>query len=200
VVAVGLTVMLLVVDPLLQIYVLPPLAVRVVLPPRHILVSPLIVGVGIGFTVTVSFVEAWHPLASDTVTLYVVVAVGLTVILLVVEPLLQIYVLPPPAVSVVLSPRHMIVSPLIVGVGIGFTVMVSFVEAWQPLASDTVTLYVVVAVGLTVILLVVEALLQIYVLPPLAVRIVLSPRQIIVSPLIVGVGIGFTVTVSFAEA
>jgi uncharacterized membrane protein (DUF485 family) len=69
---------------------LPPLAIKVVLSPRQILVSPLIVGVGIGLTVMVSFVEAWQPLASDTVTLYVVVAVGLTVMLLVVDPLLQI--------------------------------------------------------------------------------------------------------------
>jgi hypothetical protein len=125
------------------------------------IVSPLIVGVGIGLTVTVSVADAWHPLASDTVTLYVVVAVGLTVILLVVDPLLQIYVLPPFAVRVVLSPRQISLSPLIVGVGIGFTVTVSLATAWHPLASVTVTLYVVVAVGLTVILLVVEPLLQI---------------------------------------
>jgi hypothetical protein len=161
VVTVGLTVVLLVVEPLLQIYVLPPLAVNVVLSPRHMIVSPLIVGVGIGFTVTISLADAPQPLTLVTVTLYVVVAVGVTVMLLVVDPLLQIYVLPPLAVRVVLSPRQILVSPLKVGVGIGLTITVSFADASQPLASDTVTLYVVVAVGLTVILLVVDPLLHI---------------------------------------
>ena len=63
--------------------------VRIVLSPKHISVSPLIVGVGKGFTITVSLVLAIHPLSSFTVTLYVVVVVGLTVILLVVDPVLH---------------------------------------------------------------------------------------------------------------
>ena len=66
------------------------MAVNVVLDPVQISVSPLILGVGSGFTVTVTLVDAWQPLPSVTVTLYVVVAVGLTVMLELVVPSFQI--------------------------------------------------------------------------------------------------------------
>ena len=57
-----------------------------------------------------------------------------------VAPLLQLYVVPPVAVNVVLNPVQISVSPLIFGVGSGFTVTVTPVDAWQPLPSVTVTL------------------------------------------------------------
>ena len=57
-----------------------------------------------------------------------------------VEPLLQLYVVPPITVSVVLAPVQISVSPLILGVGNGCTVTVTLVDAWQPLPSVTVTL------------------------------------------------------------
>ena len=47
----------------------------------------------------------------------------------VVAPLLQIYVLPPLAISVVLSPKHISSSPLIDGIGKGCTVIVSLADA-----------------------------------------------------------------------
>ena len=90
VVVVGLTVMLVIVAPLLHKYDVPPVAVSVVLDPVQISVSPLILGVGREFTVTVTLVDPWQPLPSVTVTLYVVVAVGLTVMLVLVAPLLQL--------------------------------------------------------------------------------------------------------------
>ena len=58
VVVVRLTVMLASVAPLLHSYAVPPVAVSVVLDPVQISVSPLILGVGSGFTLTVTLVEA----------------------------------------------------------------------------------------------------------------------------------------------
>ena len=57
------------VAPLFHTYAVPPLAVNVVLAPVHISMSPLILAIGSGFTVTVTLVEPWHPLPSVTVTL-----------------------------------------------------------------------------------------------------------------------------------
>jgi hypothetical protein len=51
--------------------------------------SPVIDGVGNGLTVTVILVFAWQPLASVAVTVYVVVVLGDTVMLVVVAPLLH---------------------------------------------------------------------------------------------------------------
>ena len=107
-------------------------------------------GFGNGLTVTVTEVAAEQPLASVTVTEYVVVAVGLTVMEAVDCPLLQLYEEPPEAVRVVDSILQMTLSPVMAGFGNGLTVTVTDVAAEQPLASVTVTEYVVVAVGLTV--------------------------------------------------
>ena len=101
--------------------------------------SPVMAGVGSGLTVTVTDVAAEHPLASVTVTEYVVVAAGLTEMEAVFCPLLQEYEVPPEAVSVVGSPLQMTLSPVITGDGSGFTVTVTEVAAEQPLASVTVT-------------------------------------------------------------
>ena len=112
--------------------------------------SPVMAGFGNGLTVTVTDVAAEQPLASVTVTEYVVVAVGLTVMEAVDCPLLQLYEEPPEAVMVVDSPLQITLSPVMAGFGNGLTVTVTDVAAEQPLASVTVTEYVVVAVGLTV--------------------------------------------------
>ena len=69
---------------------MPPDAVNVVLAPLHIVVLPAILAVGSGFTVTVTLVLASHPFASVTTTLYIVVALGLTVMLAVLAPLLHV--------------------------------------------------------------------------------------------------------------
>ena len=75
-----------VVAPVFQAYVPPPLAVSVVLWPTQMTLVPEMLGVGKGFTVTVLVDEAVHPPAPVTVTVYVVVAPGLTVIAAVVAP------------------------------------------------------------------------------------------------------------------
>ena len=75
--------------PLLQEYEVPPEAVRVVDSPLQMTLSPVIAGVGSGLTVTVTDVAAEQPLASVTVTEYVVVAAGLTEMEVVFCPLLQ---------------------------------------------------------------------------------------------------------------
>jgi hypothetical protein len=88
----------------------------------------------------------------------VVVTAGVTVIGAVVAAVLQTYVPPPEAVSVADAPAQMIPSLLaapevsvtaIAAVGIGLTVMTCVVKAVQPLAAVTVTVYVVVAAGVT---------------------------------------------------
>ena len=101
--------------------------------------SPVMAGVGNGLTVTVTDVAAEHPLTSVTVTVYVVVADGLTEMEVVFCPLLQEYEVPPEAVRVVDSPLQMTLSPVIAGVGNGLTVTVTEVAAEHPLASVTVT-------------------------------------------------------------
>ena len=57
-----------VVAPLLQLYVPPPVAVKVVLPPLQIVVVPVMVAVGALFTVTVLVEVAVQPFAPVTVT------------------------------------------------------------------------------------------------------------------------------------
>ena len=137
--AAGLTEMEAVFCPLLQEYEVPPEAVRVVDSPLQMTLSPVMAGVGNGLTVTVTDVAAEHPLASVTVTEYVVVADGLTEMEAVFCPLLQEYEVPPEAVSVVVSPLQMTLSPVMAGVGSGLTVTVTEVAAEHPLASVTVT-------------------------------------------------------------
>jgi hypothetical protein len=81
-----LTVLAAVVGPLLHAYVPPPLAVKVVLPPEHIVVVPVIPAVGNGFTVSVVLAVAVQPLVV-TVTVYGPAV--LTVLPAVVGPLLH---------------------------------------------------------------------------------------------------------------
>ena len=88
----------------------------------------------------------------------------------------------------VLLPLQIVVVPLIEGVGKAFTVTEALVDAVHVAAFVTVTEYEVVVVGLTVIAAVVAVVLHKYEVPPLAVNVVLLPLQIVVVPLIDGVG------------
>ena len=65
-----------------------------------------------------------QPAALVTVTVYVVVAPGVTVIPAVVAPVFHKYVPPPVAVKVAEAPTQMGVVGLITGIGNGFTVIV----------------------------------------------------------------------------
>ena len=65
---VGLTIIAVVAAPVFQVYVLPPLAVSVVLLPLHIVVVPLIKAVGFVFTVTVALAVPVHPTEFVAVT------------------------------------------------------------------------------------------------------------------------------------
>lgn len=90
-----------VVAPVLHRNVIPPEAVNETESPGHVGGTiQTITQIGAGFTVTVAVQVPLHPLASVTVTVYVVVALGVTVIDAVVAPVLQRNDVPPEAVSV----------------------------------------------------------------------------------------------------
>ena len=57
----GVTVIAVAVDPVFQLYVPPPLAVNMVLPPLQIVVVPLIVGVKPAPTITSAVADPVHP-------------------------------------------------------------------------------------------------------------------------------------------
>jgi hypothetical protein len=111
-----------VVAPLLQAYVPPPVAVKVVLPPLQITDVPVMLAVGNALTATPLLAVDVQPLPLVTVTVYVAFAVGLTVMAAVVAPLLQEYVPPPVAVKVVLPPLQITDVPVMLAVGNGLTV------------------------------------------------------------------------------
>jgi hypothetical protein len=101
---------------------------------------------GVGFTITVDdamFTQLWM---SVPVTVYVVVvdvvgATGLTVCAAVTTLLLQLYVLPPPAISTELDPVHMLDGlALVVIVGNGYTVTVVDAVFVHPCTSVPVTI------------------------------------------------------------
>ena len=122
------------------------------------------VSTGFGKTLMITEPVVTHPSGLVTVTLYVVVATGETVIEAVFPPLLHRYELPGislVAVSTELSPMQMLTSEaatVITGSGLTMTWMLAVPV--QPLAAVPVTLYVVVVVGLTVMLAVVCPLLH----------------------------------------
>ena len=133
---------------------LAPLAVNTELAPLHIAVGLAdAVTVGNGFTVTVTVAVPVHPAVLVPVTVYVVVALGVTVMLAVLPPVLQLYVFAPLAVSSELSPLHIAAGLAdAVTVGNGFTVTLTVAVPVHPSALVPVTVYVVVALGVTVLL------------------------------------------------
>jgi hypothetical protein len=113
--------------------------------------------VGKEFTVTVTELELTQPLELVSVTVYVVVVVGLTVGFADVElnpegELAHEYVLPATAVApiVVEDPVQIVFAEPAAATGNEFTVTVTEFELTQPLELVSVTVYVVVVVGLTV--------------------------------------------------
>ena len=133
---------------------LAPLAVNTELAPLHIAVGLAdAVTVGNGFTVTVTVAVPVHPAVLVPVTVYVVVALGVTVMLAAMSPVLQLYVFAPLAVSSELSPLHIAAGLAdAVTVGNGFTVTLTVAVPVHPSALVPVTVYVVVALGVTVLL------------------------------------------------
>src|SRR5258706_7708060 len=90
---------------------------------------------GSGFTVTVVEHELVQPLALVTVTVYVVVIVGLTVMDAVVAPVLQRNDVPPDAVNVDEPPTQIAgFAGVMLHDGNGFTVTVVEHELVQPMA------------------------------------------------------------------
>jgi len=143
----------------LHVYVPPapaPFAVIPIVSPPHIAgdipVMPMVT-VGFGFTLTVTVCVPVHPLDVVPVTVYVIVDVALLVTVAPVVALkpvdgLHEYVPPAPAplaVSDTEPPVQYVVGPpgVIVIVGSGFTVTVTFAESLQPPLEPT-TVYVVV--------------------------------------------------------
>ena len=123
-----------------QVYVIPPVAVKVELLPLHIGEGVGAVIVGGGFTVTDTVVVFTQPLPSVPVMVYVELIVGLAVT---VEPVValkpvdgvHVYVVPPVAVKMVLLPLHIGAGVGAVIVGGGFTVTATVVVLTQPLPS-----------------------------------------------------------------
>ena len=97
VVALGVTVMLAVLPPVFQLYVVPvifELAVNTEVAPLHIAAGLAdAVTDGNGFTVTLTVAVPEHPAVLVPVTEYVIVALGVTVMLAVLPPVFQLYVL-----------------------------------------------------------------------------------------------------------
>ena len=128
-----------VVSPVLQLKITPPVAVSMVLFPRHILFIPSIFTSGKLFTLVILLAEDVQPLMSVTVTVKVVFIPGFTIIEDVVAPVFQTYETPPDAVSKEDAPVQNVVLPLITATGNGFTTTSIPVEAEQPLLSVTDT-------------------------------------------------------------
>jgi hypothetical protein len=158
----GLTVMLDVVAPLLQEKVDAPLAVSVAAAPTHIADDDEDkLTVGKTFTVIVLDTNPEHPAELNPVTEYVVVDPGLTKILDDVAPVLHVYEFAPEALNVTELPAHIaFADALTVTDGKAFTVTATVATLVHPPAPVPVTVYVVVEVGLTVILVFVAPVLH----------------------------------------
>jgi len=145
-----------------QLYVFAPLAVNTELAPLHIAAGLAdAVTDGNGFTVTLTVAVPVHPAVFVPVTVYVVVELGVTVMLAVLPPVLQLYVFAPLAVNIELAPLH-IAAGLADAVtdGIGFTVTLTVAVPVHPSAVVPVTEYVVVELGVTVMLAVLPPVFQ----------------------------------------
>ena len=125
-----------VVAPVLQRKDVPPEAVSVFEPPRQMDKLPqVMLHTGNGLTVTVVAHELLHPNAFVTVTVYVVLDVGLTVIAAVVAPVLQRKVVPPDAVSVVEPPSQIDgLDGVMLHTGLSFTITVALQDDVHPLS------------------------------------------------------------------
>jgi hypothetical protein len=182
-----------------QIYVVAPLAVSVVEAPLQIVVLlGVMVTDGDAFTVTVRVLEVLLQLPLEPVTVYTVVEDGLTTLLAPEPDGIQVYVVAPLAVNVVDAPLQIVV---LVGVtvitGIALTATVAITAAPTQVPLEPVTVYTVVDAGLTALLAPEPDGNQVYVVAPLAVKVVVPPLQMVA---VVGVnvkaGATFTVTVT----
>ncbi len=160
------------------------LAVRVVVEPTHVLFAPAITAVSDGLVAITFWVVPIQPLASDTVTVYVP---GPTSILLERSPVLHSNAVPPLAVRVVVEPTHVLFAPAMTAVNDGLVAITFWVVPVQPLASDTVTVYVP---GPTSMLLERSPVLHSYAVPPIAVRVVVEPTHVLFAPAITAVSDG----------
>lgn len=186
-----------------HVYVVAPEAVKVAEAPAQI-VGELTAMTGFEPTVTVAVaVPVQLPVVPVTVYVVVVGGVAVTVAPVVAERLVagdHVYDAAPLAFSVAASPGQM-VGELTIITGSGLTVTVAVAVEEQP--NDVpVTVYVVVVVGVakTGDPVVEERFVpgdQLYVVPPVAVNVAVSPAQI-VAELTAITGIGFTVTVAVA--
>jgi hypothetical protein len=132
------------------------------------------------FTVTLTVAVLVHPDVLVPVTVYVVLVLGVTVMLAVLPPVLQLYVLAPLAVNVDDSPLFIVAGfAEAVTVGNGFTVTVTVAVPVHPAVLVPVTVYVVVELGYTVLLDPLPRLCDhVYVLAPPAVNTELAPEHI----------------------
>jgi len=142
-----------------------------------------------------------HPAVLVPVTVYVVVALGVTVLLAPLpNPPDQLYVFAPLAVNTDVAPLH-IAAGLADALtdGNGFTVTLTVAVPVHPAVLVPVTEYVVVELGVTVMLAVLPPVFQLYVFAPLAVSTEVAPLHI-AAGLAVAVtdGNGFTVTLTVA--
>ena len=126
---------------------------------------------------------------------------GVTEIVEVVAPLLQCHESPPVTDKFADEPLHIDTLPetRVVTYGCTVTVMRSYLEH-KPDCS-LITMYVSVAVGVRVMVLVVSPVLQCLDVPPLTERVMDEPRQILVSceAMVATVGIKDTLTLSVFE-
>jgi hypothetical protein len=140
-----------------------PLAVNTELAPLHIAAGlDDAVTDGNGFTVTLTVAVPVHPAVLVPVTVYVVVALGVTVLLAPLpNPPDQLYVFAPLAVNTDVAPLH-IAAGLTVALtdGNGFTVTLTVAVPVHPAVLVPVTEYVVVALGVTVMLAVLPPVFQ----------------------------------------
>ena len=120
------------VAPVFHKYEFPGEEVRVVEPPRNIVVVPEILAVGAEPTITVVEAVDVHPPKFVTVTVYEVLLAGPTVIACVVAPVFHKYEFPAEDVSVVEPPVQMEVVPEILAAGADPTVTVAEVLDVHP--------------------------------------------------------------------
>lgn len=177
-------------DPLLQVYVLAPLAVKVAVKPIQIL-EELTLTVGRGVTETVDIVVFVQPFVVP-VTVKLVLDAGETFNGLDVEPVFHEYVEAPLAVKVAVPPAQ-IVGELTITVGRGVTDTFDTAVLVQPFVAP-VTVKFVLEDGDTVNELPVDPTFHEYVEAPLATNVVVWPEQM-VTELTVTDGNGITVTI-----